>query len=174
MAQDYQPGIEIEIQLWRSGESFGKLSLGFGINEGTRQLLFSFSKIVSDEEPARWIVAERHLLLLEFFIDHKIYFDGRLDKSGKQYRRGRDYPIFEIHYDSDSYDTFVERLVAKTNTDSGEPYDWIPSTKMYSLVGILALILRQMDFDSRIDEKEFDEKWDYFLDILEKEAIEKS
>src|SRR2546426_11664045 len=120
MAQEYQPGMEIEVQLWRSGKSSGKLSLGLGINENTRQLLFSFGKIISDEEPARWIVAERHLRLLEFFVNHKIYFDGRLDRSGKQYgQRGGD-PTFEIHYESDSYETFPKLLEAKTNQESGK------------------------------------------------------
>ena len=44
---------------------------------------------------------------------------------------------------------------------------------MYSLIGIIDLILNQMDLDSRISEDEFDDKWDYFLDILEEEVIGK-
>ena len=173
MAQEYQPGMEIEVQLWKSGNSSGKLNLGLGINENTRQLLFSFSKIISDEEPARWIVAERHLRLLEFFVDHKIYFDGRLDRSGKQYGQRGGNPTFESHYESDSYETFLKLLEAKTNQESGKPDVWISSKKMYSLVGILDLILNQMDLDSRISEDEFDDKWDHFLDILEEEVIGK-
>src|SRR2546426_8738609 len=54
-----------------------------------------------------------------------------------------------------------------------KPDVWISSRKMYSLVGIIDLILNQMDLDSRISEDEFDDKWDYFLDILEEEVIGK-
>ena len=57
--------------------------------------------------------------------------------------------------------------------ESGKPDEWIPSKKMYSLVGILALILRQMDLDSKMSEDVFDDKWDRFLDILEEEALSK-
>ena len=162
-----------EVQLWRRGESFGKLILGFGINENTRQLLFYFGEIVSDEKPARWLVAERHLLLLEFFLDYKIYFDGHLNRSGKHYGRREGHPTFEIHYESDSYETFLKLLEAKTIQESGKTDEWIPSRKMYSLVGILALIIRQMDSDSKMSEEVFEDKWDRFLDILEEEALSK-
>ncbi len=46
----------------------------------------------------------------------------------------------------------------------------ISPKKMYALVEILTLILNQMDLDMKLDEGEFDEKWDYFLDILEEDA----
>ena len=173
MEQEFEPGIEFEVQLWRRGESFGKLILGLGINENTRQLLFYFGEIVSDEKPARWIVAERHLLLLEFFLDYKIYFDGHLNRSGKHYRRREGHPTFEIHYESDSYETFLKLLEAKTDQESGKTDEWISSRKMYSLVGILALILEQMDLDSKMSEDVFEDKWDRFLNILEEEALSK-
>ena len=57
--------------------------------------------------------------------------------------------------------------------ESGKADEWISSRKMYSLVGILALILRQMDLDSKMSEDVFDDKWDRFLDILEEEALSK-
>ena len=173
MEQEFEPGIEYEVQLWRRGESFGKLILGFGINENTRHLLFYFGEIVSDEKPARWLVAERHLLLLEFFLDHKIYFDGHLNRSGKQYRRRGGHPTFEIHYESDSYETFLKLLEVKMNQESGKADEWIPSRRMYFLVGILAPILKQMDLDSMMSEDVFQDKWDRFLDILEEEALSK-
>ena len=57
------------------------------------------------------------------------------------------------------------------NQESGKADEWIPSRKMYSLVGILALILNQMDLDSKMNEDVFDDEWDHFLDILEEEAL---
>ena len=55
MEQEFEPGAEFEVQLWRRGESFGKLNLGLGINENTRQLLFYFGEIVSDKNlPGGW------------------------------------------------------------------------------------------------------------------------
>ena len=135
--------------------------------------MFYFGEIVSDEKPARWIVAERHLLLLEFFLDYKIYFDGHLNRSGKHYRGREEYPTFEIHYEPDSYETFLKLLETKTNQESGKADEWIPSRKMYSLVGILALILEQMDLDSKMSEDVFEDKWDRFLNILEEEALSK-
>ncbi len=173
MAQDYQPDIEFEVSLWKEGESFGKLSLGLGINKNTRQLLFYFGKIVSDKEPGWWMVAERHLCLLDFFLDHKIYFDDHPDKPRERYRQRGSHRTYEIHFESDSYETFLKLLEAKVNQQSDKPGDWIPSRKMYSLIGILALILNYMDSDTTISEDEFEEKWNHFLDILEEEAIEK-
>ena len=57
--------------------------------------------------------------------------------------------------------------------ESGKTDEWIPSRKMYSLVGILALILEQMDLDSKMSEDVFEDKWDRFLNILEEEALSK-
>jgi hypothetical protein len=174
MTQEYRPDIEFEVSLWKNAESFGRLRLGLGINENTRQLLFFFGKMISDMEPAWWMVAERHLGLLDFFVDHRIFFDGQLGNSYTQSRQIRGYPVFDVHYESNAYDTLLELLEAKANRESGKPDDWISSRKMYSLVGVLTLIIKQMDSDSKIDEDEFDDKWNYFLDILEEKADSQS
>jgi hypothetical protein len=115
------------------------------------------------------MVAERHLRLLDFFLDHKIFFDGQKE-SFKQYQDKRGNVTHEIHFESDSYETFRKRMIAKTYQESGKPDDWISSRKMYSLVGIINLILSQMDYDDGIAEYEFEDKWNHFLDILEEET----
>jgi len=174
MTREYRPDIEFEVSLWKKAGSFGKLNLGLGLNENTTQLLFYFGKMISDMEPAWWMVAERHLGLLDFFVYHKIFFDGQRGQSYTQSRQVRGYPIFEIHYESKAYETFLKSLEAKANRESSKPDDWISSRKLYSLVGVLTLIIKQMDLDSKIDEDEFDDKRNYFLDILEEKPDSQS
>src|SRR3989442_10721974 len=77
MEQAYTPNLEFEVTLWRRGDSFGTLPVGLGLKESTQQLVFYFGKLVSDGKRPWWMVAERHALLLEFFLEHKICFDGR-------------------------------------------------------------------------------------------------
>lgn len=168
--QKLEPDLEIEVDIWRKGDSFGKLSLGLGLNE-KRQLLFYLGKVVSDTEPAWWLIAERHVELLYFFLDHKIFFDDQLDKSGKRYRQRGGRLTYEIHFESDSYEAFLKLLRAKIDHEPGKADAWISSRKMYSLVGILSLILDFMDSDAVLSQEEFEDKLDHFLDILEEEAF---
>ena len=167
MGQAYTPNLEIEVTLWRRGDSFGTLPVGLGLKDSTQQLVFYFGKLASDGKRPWWMVAERHALLLEFFLEHKICFDGPSDGSRGQFSRRRGRSTWEIHLAADSYERFQDLLLARVK---GEPVGRISPKKMYALVEILALIINQMDLDMKLDEGEFDEKWDYFLDILEEEA----
>ncbi len=170
MGQEYTPDFAFDVTLWKRGESSATISLGLGLNQDTRQLLFYFGNLTSDKEETWWMVAGRHVHMLDFFLDHRIYFDGQPDGTSNRIRRRRDRETYDIHFDSDSYERFKVLLNERIDRGPDEQGAWISPKKLYALVEILALIINQMDYDMVVDEDEFDGRWDYLLDILEEEA----
>ena len=167
MSKEDVPDFAFDVTLWKGGESYVNISLGLGLNKNTRQLLFYFGNLISDEEETWWMVAERHVRMLDFFLYHKIYFDGQPAGANNRIQRRRGRETFDIHFDTDSYENFKMFLNDRIDGVPNEQGAWISPKKLYALVEILALIIKQTDYEERIDEDRFEDEWDRFLDMLE-------
>ncbi len=170
MGQEYIPDFAFDVTLWKRGESSATISLGLGLNQDTRQLLFYFRNLTSDQEETWWMVAGRHLLMLDFFLDHRIYFDGQSGGASNRPRRRRNHETYDIHFDAHSYERFKTLLNERIDRGPDERGARISPKKLYALVEILALIIIQTDYEARVDQVEFANNWDLFLDMLEEEA----
>jgi hypothetical protein len=170
MAQEYTPDLAFDLTLWKRGESYTNISIGLGLNQDTRQLLFYFGDLTSDKEVTWWMVAGRQLHMLDFFLYHRIFFDGLRGGSSDRSRWRRRRETYDTHFEANSYERFKSLLSERIERGPGEQGAWISPKKLYALVEIIALIIFQTDYEERTGEAEFEDKWDRFLDILENES----